>query len=154
MAEYITPCLILLADDDENDRFLFKDAIQQLDSNITLKMYSNGCELMDHLNNKKNPFPDFIFLDLNMHLKDGFEVLDEMRTDERLKNLCVIIYSTSSTLEDIQVTLDKGANLYFSKSSTFQELVNRLKRIFAMDWDKFNTDVQLEKFVLVDDARF
>ena len=154
MVEYITPCLILLADDDENDRFLFKDAIEQLDLKITLKMHSNGCELLDHLKNKKNPLPDFIFLDLHMHLKNGFEVLDELRADDRLKNLCVIIYSTSSTLEDIQVTLDKGANLYFSKSSTFQELVNRLKRIFAMDWDKFNSDVQLEKFVLVDDARF
>ena len=155
MVEYSSsPFLVLLADDDGSDRILFKDAVEQLDLKVSLKMFEGGVHLMNHLNDKKNILPDFIFLDLNMPGKNGFECLEEMRADERLKNLCVIIYSTSSKLEDINESLNKGANLYFAKSSTFQELINRLRRIFAINWNEFNSEPCLEKFVLMDEVGF
>ena len=155
MVDYtISPFLVFLADDDANDRILFKDAIDQLGLKISLKMFNGGVNMLKHLQDKQNALPDFIFLDLYMPGKNGFECLDEMRADIRLKKLCVVIYSTSSKLEDINETLNKGANLYFAKSSTFQELVNRLGRIFAMDWEEFNSELCLEKFVLMDEVRF
>ncbi len=155
MVDYTSfPFLVLLADDDASDRILFKDAIEQLDLKVSLKMFEGGIHLMKHLNDKKNILPDFIFLDLNMPGKNGFECLEELRSDDRLKNICVIIYSTSSKLEDINESLNKGANLYFAKSSTFQELINRLQRIFGMNWEEFNSEPCLEKFVLMDEVRF
>ena len=155
MVDYTSsPFTVLIADDDANDRILFKDAIEQLEFNISLKMLEGGVELMRHLSDKKNKRPDFIFLDLNMPRKNGFECLDEMRADERLKNLCVVIYSTSSKLDGINVSLNKGANLYFAKSSTFQELVNRLSRIFGMNWEEFNSIPCMEKFILLDEVGF
>ena len=155
MVDYTSsPFFVLLTDDDANDRILFKDAIEQLELNVSLNMLEGGVELMKHLTDKKNVLPDFIFLDLNMPGKNGYECLEEIRADERLKNLCVIIYSTSSKLEDIQESLNKGANLYFAKSSTFQELVNRLSRIFAMNWEEFNSEPCMEKFVLMAEVGF
>ena len=154
MIDKSTSALLFLADDDVNDSYLFRDAIEQIGKNLSLKSFKDGFELMNHLNDKKNILPDFIFLDLNMPGKNGFECLEEMRADERLKNICVIIYSTSSKLEDINESLNKGANLYFAKSSTFQELINRLRRIFAMNWDEFNSEPCLEKFVLMDEVGF
>ena len=155
MIDYTSsPFSVLLVDDDADDRILFKDAINQLGLKISLKMLDGGVNLMKHLRDKHNVLPDFIFLDLYMPSKIGFECLEEMRADERLRNLCVIIYSTSSKLEDINEALNKGANLYFAKSSTFQELVNRLSRIFAMDWEEFNSELCIEKFVLMDEVRF
>ena len=69
-------------------------------------------------------------------------------------NINVIVYSTSSRLEDVNETLNRGANLYFAKSSTFQELVNRLQKIFSMNWLEFNTDSRPEKFVFSDEVAF
>ncbi len=153
MVDYTSsPFLVLLADDDFNDRILFKDAIDQLNLNVSLKMLDGGIELMSHLKDKKNQLPDFIFLDLNMPGKNGFQCLDEMRTDNRLKDLCVIIYSTSSRLDDINESLNKGANLYFKKSSTFQELVNRLGRTFAINWEEFNSECCIKKFALMEEV--
>ena len=155
MVDYTSyPFFVLLADDDANDRILFKDAIDQLGLKISLKMVESGTELMKYLTNKQKVLPDFIFLDLNMQCKNGFECLEEIRSDERFKKISIIIYSTSSRLEDINETLIKGANLYFAKSSTFQELVNRLQRIFAMNWEEFNSDVRMEKFVFLDEVAF
>ena len=155
MANYqSSPFFVLLADDDNNDRLLFKDAIDQLELNVSLKMVEGGFELLKYLSNENNTLPDFMFLDLNMPGKNGFECLEEIRSHKRLKNLCIIIYSISSRLEDIEESLNKGANLFFTKSSTFQELVNRLGRIFIMNWEEFNSDVTLEKFVLLDEVAF
>ena len=152
MANYNSfPSFIIMADDDIGDRYLFKDAIQQINKNISLKLLEGGNELMNYLLNPRNILPDLIFLDINMPYKNGMMCLEEIRSHDRLKNLNVIIYSASSKLENIELSLNKGANLYFAKSSTFQDLINRLNRILKMNWDDFNPD-SLEKFVLSDEA--
>src|SRR4051812_4354327 len=107
------PSLVMLADDDPDDRLLFKDAIGEISKDIAIHTLAGGVELMAHLNDPQNPLPDLIFLDLNMPRKNGFESLEEIRQNARLKSLCVIIYSTSSQFKDILETLNKGANLYF-----------------------------------------
>lgn len=148
------PSLILLADDDPDDRILFKDAIDQISNDIVLHSLPGGVELMNHLLDETNPLPDLIFLDLNMPRKNGFECLEAIRQNERLKNLCVIIYSTSSQFKDILETLNKGANLYFTKPSTFPDLVSRLKKIFTLNWDELKPRRSIEKFVLSDGMGF
>lgn len=154
MADYTTSSFIILVDDDAGDCMLFQDAVEQLDKNLSLEICTNGFELMKYLNQKNKPLPDIIFLDINMPFKSGYDCLDEIRSDERLKHLCVIIYSTSSRLENIQTAFEKGASLYFSKSSTFQELIDRLKKIFTMNLSAYNLENRQEKFVLADEAGF
>jgi DNA-binding response OmpR family regulator len=148
------PSLIILADDDPDDRLLFKDAIGEISKEIAIHTLAGGVELMSHLNELTNPLPDLIFLDLNMPRKNGFECLEEIRNTHRLKNLCVIIYSTSSQFKDILETLNKGANLYFTKPYNFQELVTRLQKIFSLNWDEFKPPGNIDKFVLSDGMGF
>jgi len=146
--------LVFLADDDDNDSFLFRDAIGQVGKYLSLNTFKDGFELMNHLNDKRNPLPDIIFLDLYMPYKNGFDCLDEIRSCDRLKDLTVIIYTTANHIEDIQMALNKGGTLYFAKSSTFQELVNRLSKILNMNWEEFNPEARMDKFVFLDDVAF
>lgn len=149
-----SPYDILIADDDADDIILFKDAIEQAGISVSLQSFLGGADLMNHFKNVNNPLPDLIFLDLKMHCKNGFECLEEIRNNQRLSNLCIIVYSTSSHSNDIRESLIKGANLYFTKPSTFQELVNRLQRIFTLNWEEFNSNVGMEKFVISNDVQF
>jgi DNA-binding response OmpR family regulator len=152
--DHTNSSLVFLADDDENDSFLFKDAIKQVGRNLSLTTFKDGFELMNHLNDIKNVLPDFIFLDINMPYKNGFDCLTEIRSNKRLENLITIVYTTTSHIEDIQKALNMGGTLYFAKTSTFQELVNRLEKIFEMNWSDFNPECRMDKFVFLDDVAF
>lgn len=136
---------ILLADDDDDDRDLFADAVN-FSENVEVDTVPNGTQLMQTLIETKE-LPDFIFLDLNMPEKSGKDCLQEIRTHEKLKDLPVIIYSTSSSKKDIDETFELGANLYLTKPNSFAELKNTVKRILGIDWSKFNPNSQKEEFV-------
>jgi CheY-like chemotaxis protein len=126
---------IVLADDDEDDRDLFKEAIHELAIKPNLEMAKDGKALIELLN-RIEELPDIIFLDLNMPHKSGKECLVEIRNNARLKNIPVIIYSTSSSPTDIEETYGLGANLYVKKPSSFTELTAYLNKLLTMDWNK------------------
>lgn len=144
------PGFIVLADDDPDDRLIFKEALNEVDKTVELKEFNGGTALLTYLQNQKNKLPQLIFLDLNMPGVNGFDCLETIRSDERLKNLYVIIYSTSDRFKDILETLNKGANLYFSKPNEIQELSARLKQIFSLNWEEFKPTVSIDKYVMTD----
>src|SRR6478672_6554755 len=113
---------ILLADDDEDDRALFTDALQELYSKVKLTTAKNGVDLMRLLETWKGSLPDVIFLDLNMPLKNGIECLDEIKAQDRLQELPVIILSTSSQKETMEMLFKKKASMYIKKPGTYPEL--------------------------------
>ena len=134
---------IMLADDDADDRDLFSEAISDQLANID--SFPNGVQLMKILN-AKTELPDFVFIDLNMPEKSGKECLLEIRKQERLKDLPVIIYSTSSSKRDIDDTFELGANLYMTKPNSFSELKRMVSSVLSIDWNKFKP-AQKETFV-------
>ncbi len=87
---------ILLAEDDEDDFLLFRDALSDFEQPLHLTWVKDGEELMRTLREKAIAGPDMIFLDINMPRKNGFECLAEIRKDKYLGHLPVIIFSTSS----------------------------------------------------------
>lgn len=125
---------ILLADDDSDDRELFKEAMEDRMPNLNLEFAIDGKNLMDKLHHT-NHLPDVLFLDLNMPYKSGFECLAEIRKTERLKDIPVIIYSTSSSQKDIDETFQKGANLYVKKPSYYKELQDMVSCVLKLDWN-------------------
>jgi CheY-like chemotaxis protein len=129
------PFLILLADDDTDDREMFAEVIGEIDSSIQLTCAEDGVALLKLLQSKERPLPHLIFLDLNMPNKNGKECLDEIRNSERLKHIPIIIYSTSSSPKDIDDTFEKGANLYVRKPSSFNELRSITRTVLAIDWE-------------------
>src|SRR5689334_12363186 len=89
------PIQILLADDDKDDCFLFREALSELPIVTELSTVGDGEELMIYLSEHKNNLPDVLFLDLNMPRKNGFECLTEIKHNEETRDLTVIMFSTS-----------------------------------------------------------
>src|SRR6478609_7949919 len=101
---------ILLADDDDDDREFFVDALQEVDPSVIITQAEDGVQLMDILRTISNPIPEILFLDINMPGKGGFEILDEIRKYKgSIKNMTIIILSTSNDSQDIKKALELGA---------------------------------------------
>jgi len=123
---------IFLADDDNDDCLFFRDALEELAAETQLTIANNGAELMSLLN-KTAQLPHAIFLDLNMPRKNGFECLKEIRETPRLKDITVIIFSTSANMDSINKTYTLGANYYVRKPRTFDMLKEVIKTILSID---------------------
>ncbi len=113
---------LLLADDDDDDCMFFKEALEELPLNSSLKTVKNGEQLMDLLTTKLVTLPDILFLDINMPRKTGVECLSEIKRNEKLKQLPVIIYSTSLNHEVVDLLYEKGAHWYIRKPGDFKKL--------------------------------
>ena len=127
---------ILVADDDEEDRMLIQDAMEESKLLNPLHFVADGQEAMDYLNHRgkfadleKNPMPGLILLDLNMPKKDGREVLKEIKSNPSLRSIPVVILTTSKAEEDILRTYDLGVNSYITKPVTFDALVDIIKNL-------------------------
>lgn len=123
---------ILIAEDDADDRVLASIAFQEINSLIDIGFVKDGQELMDNLNlevKSNNRLPDLVLLDLNMPRKDGRVALQEIKSNPKLRNLNVIIFSTSAAEEDKQLTLSLGAKNYIVKPSDYHKLMEIFKGI-------------------------
>ncbi len=130
------PITILMADDDEDDRLLAKDALEECRLANDLHFVIDGEDLMDYLYHRgkytqviKSPRPGLILLDLNMPRKDGREALQEIKADPELRPIPIIVLTTSKAEEDIYRTYDLGANSYIAKPVTFESLVSVMKAL-------------------------
>lgn len=118
----IAPKYLLLADDDKDDCDLFTDALNELDELTILKTVHDGEQLMHFLTDESCVLPDILFLDLNMPRKNGYECLTEIKVNDRLKSLPVIIFSTSFDRDIVQELYKNGALYYISKPNEFTKL--------------------------------
>jgi len=135
MREHGRPVTILLADDDEDDRELIRDAL--LDARLAneMRFVVDGQELMDYLRREgayadpavDAPRPGIILLDLNMPRKDGREALAEIKADDSLRQIPVVVLTTSKDEEDVVRSYDLGVNSFITKPVTFDGLVEALR---------------------------
>ncbi len=120
-------CNIFLADDDEDDTFLFQEALEQIPVPTDLIIAENGMELMRKLGSTE-VVPDLIFLDMNMPVKNGLECLQELRSSTTYSKTPVVILSTSVAGYLLEDAYKAGANLYIQKPTSFSNLVTILER--------------------------
>jgi len=125
------PVVILMADDDADDREMTREAFQESRLANDLRFVADGEELLDYLyrrgkyaNPADSPFPSILLLDLNMPKKDGREALREIKADPRFRSIRVIVLTTSKAEEDILRTYDLSAASYISKPVTYSSLVD------------------------------
>jgi CheY-like chemotaxis protein len=128
--------LILMADDDADDRLLASDALAEARLNNELRFVEDGEELMDYLNRRGRwsapgaaPRPGLILLDLNMPRKDGREALREIKAHPELRRIPVVVLTTSRAEEDVVRSYDLGASSFISKPVTFDGLVSAMKAL-------------------------
>lgn len=113
---------ILLADYDEADCLLFKDALEELPVTASLSFVHNGEQVLEELTKKGNKLPDVLFLDLNMPRKSGFATLGAIKRSNELQNLPVIVFSTASDKETVQNVFRDAAHYYICKPVDFLQL--------------------------------
>lgn len=122
---------VFIADDDEDDVYFVRTAIKELNSEIELKHFSNGKQLLQALKNPKSVLPNFVLLDLNMPILDGRETLRMIRKHLALQDLPVIILSTSNYGHEKELCYEFGANNYYTKPynySKYLEMIRNLKK--------------------------
>jgi CheY-like chemotaxis protein len=130
-----TAVTILMADDDEEDCELTRDALQDARLANEMKFVHDGQELIDYLRREGRyadpsldaPRPGIILLDLNMPKKDGREALAEIKADEALRRIPIIVLTTSKDEEDVLRTYDLGVNSFITKPVTFTGLVEVMR---------------------------
>ncbi len=113
---------ILLADDDDDDCDFFAKALEALQLSTTLRMVNDGEQLMLLLNNESIRLPHVLFLDINMPRKNGIECLSEIKRNTRLKDIPVVMFSTSDSKDKIGVVFKGGADIYIHKPGDFSQL--------------------------------
>ena len=128
--------LILMAEDDSDDRLLVKDALAESDWAGELRFVENGEELLDYLQHRGKysaaadaPRPGLILLDLNMPRKDGREALREIKAHADLRCIPVVVLTTSKADTDIGGLYGLGANSFITKPVQFEALVNVMKAL-------------------------
>lgn len=143
-----TPLRVLLTDDDEDDRLIFKEILDEMDKDITVNMVNDGKELMEFLISENDPLPHIIFLDLNMPTMSGLECLKKIRSNEKYNYISIAIYSTSTSEKDIDDTFAYGANIYITKPAAYGELKKVLKKSLSAVRLNRNSDFDKSNFVL------
>jgi two-component system response regulator len=130
---------ILIAEDDVDDRFMLKEAFEEIGAGQTLSFVEDGMELMDYLLRRekyltrKNHLPSLILLDLNMPKKDGREAIHEIKNHQDLWHIPIVIFTTSKSQEDLQQAYKLGASCFIVKPVRFEGLLEII-RTFKKFW--------------------
>lgn len=131
MAQRGQSITILIADDDAEDRMLVAEAFAESRLTNDLRFVEDGEQLMDYLHRRgrysnpiNSPRPGLILLDLNMPKKDGRKALQEIKDDPALRQIPVVILTTSKAAQDIYRSYDLGGNSFITKPVTLQALVD------------------------------
>ncbi|MDB6029186.1 MAG: response regulator [Verrucomicrobiales bacterium] len=129
---------ILLAEDDENDALLMQRAFRKTGEQITITVLRNGQDVIDYLQGShiytdrvRFPLPDLILLDLKMPQRNGFEVLEFVKTDVLLKRIPTVLLSSSRQHRDIVKAYDLRANSYLVKPTAFTDLLKLTQNIYS-----------------------
>lgn len=116
----------MIAEDDPDDQMLIEDALVENGvAKETIHFVDDGESLLNALNNTNN-VPDIILLDLNMPRVDGRQALKKIKSDNKLKHIPIVIFTTSSSLEDVKSSYQDGCNTFFTKPSSFNDLVESM----------------------------
>lgn len=131
--EYSRPVDILLVEDNPGDVRLTKEAFKEARIPIVMNVAMDGEEAMAYLN-RQPPFenasrPDFILLDLNIPKRDGREVLEMIKNDKSLRNIPVVVLTTSNAEQDIAKTYSLNVNAYINKPVDFDRFFDIVQKI-------------------------
>lgn len=135
MTEQPDPIVILMADDDDDDFLLTQKALKESKLLNTLIRVKDGEELIDYLlmrgeyDESNTKRPGVILLDLNMPRKDGREALKEIKSNPDLRDIPVVVFTTSKAEEDIYRSYKLGVNSFITKPVTFENLINVMQTL-------------------------
>ena len=124
------PIHILLADDDEDDRFFFAKTLNTLAIPTRLTTVDDGAQLMSYLHENSGKLPDILFLDINMPRKNGSECLSEIKSSKSIGEFPIVMYSTSLSSTVVDLLYENGA-YYYLRKGILSELEENLQAILT-----------------------
>ncbi len=136
--------VILLVDDDEDDRLFFEEVLEDLDNPVLLKTAEHGMDAIQKLEEHNGIRPDAIFLDLNMPVLDGHECLKHIRSNSLYDDIKIIMYSTSYNPKIAKILEADGANHYIRKPSNYLSLKEVIKTALSV----INDGVEHKNFII------
>jgi CheY-like chemotaxis protein len=139
---------LLLCDDDLDDCYFFKEAIDGLSQSANFTAVHNGDQLMQLLINETNELPHVLFLDFNMPRKNGFECLIEIKGNKKLDKLPVIIFTTSLDQEAVNQLYKNGAHYFIHKPAEFKQIQKLVQNALTLITQESNLQPSRENFVL------
>lgn len=122
---------LIYIDDDEDDRMLFQEAMEELFPMLPLECYENGPSFLKRMTTELSILPKLIFLDLNMPVVSGADCLTRIRKNTLFLEIPVIMYSTTSNPKDHLRCLDLGANMFVTKSRSYSAMKKQLTDIIT-----------------------
>jgi CheY-like chemotaxis protein len=138
---------VLLADDDADDRMLFRDIMNDLGLRLLLDTVSDGVELMEFLRTAKK-LPDALFLDVNMPKKDGLTCLREIKADPALQSIPVVIFSNTDNTMLVEMMLNEGAAYFVRKQHGYNKMLKLINKLFSLDKQMLTQKKELHEFVI------
>lgn len=131
------PFIVLMAEDDEDDRLLAREAFEECGTGVDLRFVQDGEELLSYLHGHGpyagRPTPSLILLDLNMPRRDGREALAAVKDNPALRRIPVVVLTTSSAEEDVVRCYDLGVSSFITKPKSFESLL-ALMRTLSHYW--------------------
>jgi len=131
--------VLFYVDDDSDDRFFFEEAAHDIHENVQL--FESGDELLESLRHPP-PSPSIVFIDLNMPRKNGFEILEEIRSSDNFRSVPIVVYSTSGEANTISKCLNLGASFYMTKAVRIATLRDAINHLLHIDWTTFKPDLK------------
>ena len=126
------PIMLLLADDDDDDRLFFSDAILELAVTVNLTLVKDGEELMKLLTDDSYTVPHVIFLDINMPLKNGTECLREIKCNDKLKHIPIVMFTTAYSHQLVNELHSGGVKYFIQKPNNFEQLKLVIERALSL----------------------
>lgn len=138
---------LVLAEDDQDDRLLFKNVFDNIKLENTLTVCEDGSGLMTYLNFTES-LPHIIFLDLSMPGKSGMQCLREIKRNPKLRDITIAIYSSTAIPAVVNEAFMLGANIYIKKPDDFNELKRILSEVIYVNWQYVTDGLDKETFLL------
>ncbi|HLG02471.1 MAG TPA: response regulator [Bacteroidia bacterium] len=138
---------VMIADDDLDDQMLVQEVIQEIDPRIEILIMPDGVKLMHTLQSFAHP--DLLLLDLNMPFKNGMDCLAEIKADPGMKDIPVVVLSTSKSVRDVEQSFALGAHLFLTKPNTYEELRKMIGSLLHIKWEKFRSMLHKRHFMRI-----
>jgi CheY-like chemotaxis protein len=144
---------ILLADDDIDDCLFFEKALSEISASTHLSIVHDGEQLMVYLSENYDHLPHIIFLDINMPRKNGLECLKEIKKNEKLMNIPVVMFSTSNAWDGITRLFESGSHVYIHKPKDFAQLKQVLHHALPIAAEKIFSNSPINYVLNVTDSQ-
>ncbi|MEI7487880.1 MAG: response regulator [Chryseobacterium sp.] len=143
--EYLS---VILVDDDEGNRILFKKILKELKIGVKIQSFSNAANLMEYLNSKEAQIPEILFMNYHISQKNSLECVSEIKTDFRFDNMVTAIYSENLSESEVEEIFVNGANIFIKKKDDYNVLKKVLSEVITISWQYYTSGLNRDNFIM------